>query len=91
MWIQRRRHNARSHEHARDSPNPWPGRSVFVTGAYGLLGGWLVKALAAPRRAGDRAQARRGERTRRSSLEGTERRVNVVHGDVSDGALLERR
>ena len=21
------------------------GRSVFVTGAYGLLGGWLVKAL----------------------------------------------
>jgi len=23
----------------------WQGRSVFVTGAYGLLGSWLVKTL----------------------------------------------
>jgi CDP-glucose 4,6-dehydratase len=65
------------------------GRSVFVTGAYGLLGSWLTKELVA-----------RGARTtvlRRDAvvataltLEGTERLVNVVQGEIGDGRLMER-
>ncbi len=72
-----------------DSPNPWPGRSVFVTGAYGLLGGWLVKALV---HHGARVTVLKRDAVNASALvlEGTERLVNVVHGDVSDAALLER-
>ena len=72
-----------------DSPNPWPGRSVFVTGAYGLLGGWLVKALV---HRGARVTVLKRDAVSASALvlEGTERLVNVVHGDVCDGALLER-
>jgi CDP-glucose 4,6-dehydratase len=72
-----------------DSPNPWPSRSVFVTGAYGLLGGWLVKALV---HRGARVTVLKRDAVSASALvlEGTERLVNVVHGDVSDGPLLER-
>jgi CDP-glucose 4,6-dehydratase len=67
----------------------WRGRSVFVTGAYGLLGGWLVKALLAN---GAAITVLKRDAVAASALvlEGTERRVNVVHGDVSDFALLER-
>ena len=65
------------------------GRSVFVTGAYGLLGGWLVKALLAH---GARTTVLKRDLVVDSALErdGTERRVTVVHGDVCDGALIER-
>ena len=64
-------------------------RSVFVTGAYGLLGSWLVKALL---ERGARVTVLKRDAVSSSALvlEGTERRVNVVHGDVSDPALLER-
>lgn len=67
----------------------WRDRSVFVTGAYGLLGGWLVKALLA---SGARVTVLRrdGAATSALALEGTERLVNVVHGDVCDAAVLER-
>src|SRR5690348_7617970 len=67
----------------------WPDRSVFVTGAYGLLGGWLVKALL-DRGAAVTVLKRDAVSASALILEGTERRVNVVHGDVSDPALLER-
>lgn len=63
--------------------------SVFVTGAYGLLGSWLVKALLAR---GALTTVLRRDAVALSALvlEGTEQQVNVVHGDVCDGALLER-
>ena len=65
------------------------GRSVFVTGAYGLLGSWLVKRLVA---GGARVTVLKRNSTVTSplTLDGTERLVNVVHGDVGDLALLER-
>jgi CDP-glucose 4,6-dehydratase len=65
------------------------GRSVFVTGAYGLLGSWLVKALLA---AGARVSVLRYDMQRPSALaiEGTERDVDVIDGDISDAALMDR-
>jgi len=65
------------------------GRSVFVTGGYGLLGSWLVKALEAR---GARVTVLKRDDTVTSALtlDGTERRVNVVRGDVTDLAVLER-
>jgi CDP-glucose 4,6-dehydratase len=67
----------------------WRERSVFVTGAYGLLGSWLVKALVAR---GARVAVLKRDETSASALvlEGTERLVNVVRGDVTDAPLLER-
>jgi CDP-glucose 4,6-dehydratase len=65
------------------------GRSVFVTGAYGLLGSWLVKTLL---ERGARVTVLRRDAVAASALalEGTEARVNVVVGDVCDAALIER-
>jgi len=65
------------------------GRSVFVTGAYGLLGSWLVKALIEQ---GARTTVLKRDAVVRSALvvEGTERQVNVVHGDICDADLIER-
>jgi CDP-glucose 4,6-dehydratase len=62
---------------------------VFVTGAYGLLGSWLVKALLAR---GARTTVLKRDAVTSSALilEGTEREVNVVHGDVRDRDLIER-
>ena len=65
------------------------GRSVFVTGAYGLVGSWLVKALLA---SGARTTVLKRDTVVASALEleGTDRLVNIVHGDICDGALIER-
>lgn len=62
---------------------------MFVTGAYGLLGSWLVKSLLA--RGADTVVLKR-DAVVASALElnGTERRVTVVRGDVCDGALVAR-
>ena len=68
---------------------PEHGGSVFVTGAYGLLGSWLVKALV-DRGAAVTVLKRDGVAVSALELEGTERRVTVVRGDVRDGALIER-
>jgi CDP-glucose 4,6-dehydratase len=64
------------------------GRSVLVTGAYGLLGSWLVKALLEH---GARVVALRRDEPAASALEllGLGGRVDVVHGDVSaDGVVF---
>jgi len=62
-------------------------RSVFVTGAYGLLGSWLVKGLLAR---DDRVTVLKRTAARPSalSLEGTETSCTVVSGDLTDAALM---
>jgi CDP-glucose 4,6-dehydratase len=64
-------------------------RSAFVTGGYGLLGSALVRALLDR---GVEVTVLRRDATPRSALvlEGLESRVNVVTGDVTNGALIER-
>lgn len=72
------------------SATPVPSRrSVFVTGAYGLLGSWLVKRLLED---GARVTVLKRDAVAASALvlEGTERRVDVVRGELGDLALLER-
>jgi CDP-glucose 4,6-dehydratase len=68
---------------------PDVGHSVFVTGAYGLLGSRLVGTLVEQ---GARVTVLKRDTVVASALEleGTEGRVNVVHGDVCDGQLIER-
>jgi CDP-glucose 4,6-dehydratase len=67
----------------------WRDRPVFVTGATGLVGGWLVKRLLAD--GADvvclvRDWVPRCEMVRSRDIE----RVKVVRGDVRDRACLER-
>ena len=64
-------------------------RSVLVTGAYGLLGSWLTKALLD---SGARVTVLRRDDAPASALtlEGTETRCTVVRGDVRDLELLDR-
>ena len=63
--------------------------SVFVTGGYGLLGTWLVRALL---ERGDRVVVLRRDEPSALVLraEGLEERCEVVPGDVCDAATLER-
>lgn len=65
------------------------GRSVLVTGAHGLLGSWLVKALL---EGGAKVVTLRRDEPAVSSLEllGLEREVDIVHGDVSDDEVVAR-
>jgi CDP-glucose 4,6-dehydratase len=65
------------------------GRSALVTGAYGLLGAWLVKALL--ERGVDVTVVRR-DATARSPLTAMEleHALNVVHGDICTAGLIER-
>jgi CDP-glucose 4,6-dehydratase len=64
-------------------------RSAFVTGGHGLLGSWLVKALL---ERGVRVTVLRRDEPAQSALalEGTEARVDVVPGDVTDPAVVQR-
>ncbi|MBO0768703.1 MAG: GDP-mannose 4,6-dehydratase [Solirubrobacterales bacterium] len=61
------------------------GHSVLVTGAYGLLGSWLVAELL--ERGAHVCVIRRDEKTR-SAL--SEDQVDVVNGDICDGELVTR-
>jgi CDP-glucose 4,6-dehydratase len=67
----------------------WQGRRVLVTGAYGLLGGWLVRALLGR---GAELTAIRRDDTGRSLLAelGLEGRLAVVHGDICSEGLVAR-
>jgi CDP-glucose 4,6-dehydratase len=64
-------------------------RSVFVTGAYGLLGSWMVKGLL---ERGERVTVLRRDETARSglSLQGLESEVDVVSGELRDASLMNR-
>jgi CDP-glucose 4,6-dehydratase len=63
--------------------------STFVTGGYGLVGTWLVRALL---ERGDRVVVLRRDDPSASALrlDGLEERCEVVPGDVCDAAALER-
>ena len=65
------------------------GHSVLVSGAYGLLGSWLVKALL---EAGADVTVIERDEPARSALRrmDLERQVNVVHGDVCAEGLVTR-
>jgi CDP-glucose 4,6-dehydratase len=64
-------------------------RSAFVTGAYGLLGGWLTKALLDQ---GSRVVVLKRDEVPLSALalEGTEAHCAVVRGDITDAEILNR-
>jgi CDP-glucose 4,6-dehydratase len=65
------------------------GRTAFVTGAYGMLGSWLVKGLLDVEA---RVVVLRRDQVTASALalEGLEERCLVVHGDIVDAALMDR-
>ncbi len=67
----------------------WNHRPVFVTGATGLLGGWMVEELL---RRGASVVALVRDHAPHSLLvrEGLIERIQVVQGDLSDVALLRR-
>jgi CDP-glucose 4,6-dehydratase len=67
----------------------WRDRPTFVTGATGLLGGWLVRALVG---AGADVVCLVRDWVPQSDLLGDEmmRKVRLVRGDVRDQAVLER-
>lgn len=67
----------------------WRDRNVFITGATGLLGSWLSDALV-ERGANVVALVRDDVPRSRLVTAGVLQRVNVVHGDLSDYALIER-
>jgi len=62
---------------------------AFVTGAYGLLGTWLVRALL---ERGDAVTVLRRDEPAASALEleGLDARCDVVTGDLGDADLMER-
>lgn len=64
-------------------------RAVFVTGAYGLLGAWLTRALV---ERGDRVVVLQRDRAPRSALllDGIEDALDVVHGDLNEPGLVAR-
>ncbi|HEV7772484.1 MAG TPA: NAD-dependent epimerase/dehydratase family protein [Conexibacter sp.] len=64
-------------------------RVVFVTGAYGLLGPWLTRALV---ERGDRVVVLQRDRAPRSAvlLDSLEDALDVVHGDLNEPGLVAR-
>ncbi len=71
------------------SANHWAGRSVFVTGATGLLGSWLVAELV---RRGASVVALIRDHVPGSILirEGWAKKVTAVNGSLTDERLMRR-
>ncbi|MCC6293819.1 MAG: NAD-dependent epimerase/dehydratase family protein [Bryobacterales bacterium] len=67
----------------------WRGRSVFVTGGTGLMGGWVVRELL---EAGADVVALVRDHNPRSMMaaEGLMNRVNGVYGSLEDADLMKR-
>lgn len=67
----------------------WRDRPVFITGCTGLLGSWLTMALV---ECGADVVGLVRDRVPRSNLawSGFMRRTTIVHGDVTDYAVVER-
>jgi CDP-glucose 4,6-dehydratase len=65
------------------------GRTVFVTGGYGLLGSWMVRALLD---VGAHPVVLKRDDVVNSALmlDGTESKVTVVHGDLIAPGVIER-
>jgi CDP-glucose 4,6-dehydratase len=61
--------------------------TFLVTGAYGLLGSWLVRALI---EGGGRVVVIKRDDPSRSALEEIEHRLEVVHGDICEQDLVAR-
>jgi CDP-glucose 4,6-dehydratase len=70
-------------------PGLWRHRSVLVTGATGLLGGWLIEALL-QRGASVVCLVRDGVPQSRFYTAGIDHRVITCQGDVTDQVTLER-
>ncbi len=64
-------------------------KSAFVTGAYGMLGSWIVKALL-ERDVKVVVLKRDVVATTALALEGTEERCAIVRGDLTDPGVVER-
>ena len=65
------------------------GRSVLVTGAYGLLGSWLTKALLEA--GADVTVILRDDRPRSAlALMALEGELSIVHGDICSDGLIRR-
>src|SRR5688572_7895353 len=71
------------------SAEPWRDRPVLVTGATGLLGGWLVETLL-QRGAHVVGLVRDGVPRSRLVAEQTIDRIDVAWGDVTDYLGVER-
>lgn len=87
-WLSRELHR-RPERSGGPTLTEWERRPVFVTGATGLLGGWLIGALV---ELGARVTClvRAGAPLSRfKTIPGSER-VNVVRGVVTDQELIER-
>lgn len=69
--------------------NFWKGRSVFVTGATGLLGSWVVPELV-QRGASVVALVRDGSPRSRLVADGWIDRINTVRGSLTDDGLVRR-
>jgi len=67
----------------------WSQKSVFVTGATGLVGGWLVSALA-QQGAEVTALVRDGSPRSHFRLANTSGKINVVAGNFCDEQRLDR-
>lgn len=67
----------------------WQGRRVFVTGATGLVGSWLVRELL-NRRANVTVLVRDWDPQSELIRSATVERTSVVHGAVEDFATIER-
>lgn len=89
MVTKTKRATAGASQKAKASPGFWRDRPVLVTGATGLLGGWLVRRLVAEH-ADVVALVR--DWVPRSNLLSSDLvgRVTMVRGDVRDQDLLER-
>jgi CDP-glucose 4,6-dehydratase len=71
------------------NPNSLLGHSVLVTGAYGLLGGWLTKTLLEA--GADVTVIHRDDRPRSAlSLMRLEPELSIVHGDITTEGLVAR-